>query len=585
MPEIVLSVNVGAIHEWGHDPSAAILVDGKLQFAAEEERFSRNKHAYGEFPEQSIRHCLEATELEMDAVDVLVLPLVPSLQSTNLWVDTKREIKRLVSAEASLKSRLYRMSSEVLQNLKQRFGYTSLLRGELKRRFGAAPPIKHLAHHEAHAISAYYPTEFDEALVFTIDGAGEFDSTVVWRAEGEDLERIRTWDIPNSLGRFYGAFTKFLGYRRFNGEGKVMGLAPYGSPNEEIRAALDPVLEYGLDYDVTPITKKAQAVENLQELLGWDALAEPGTYSQRERDLAYYAQQFIERTVTEIVEHYVEETGISNVCLAGGVALNCKMNKEVVELPCVESHFIQPVAHDSGLVLGGVWSTVAADDVERMTDPYLGPKFSNEDVKPLLTESKLGYERPEQLTERVARELAEGKIVGWFQGKMEMGPRALGNRSILADPRTSASRDRINRYVKHREEWRPFAPSMTEAGARRYLQSPRESPFMIDTFDTNADCNEDIEAVLHPGDETTRPQIVTEAQNPRYHSLLEEFEDITGVPVLLNTSFNDHGEPIVCTPEDAIRAFSTMGIDILAIDDFLVKKQASRAPEPRVEAG
>lgn len=572
MTEITLGVRIGVRGNGGHDPSAAIFRDGHLELAVEEERYTREKHAIGSFPEQSISACLDALGVVVEDVDQVTVPLQPDL--LNKWTirQAKKSIHSLRKSDRSFLRRCYKAGRHLNRIIEGRLGSVELFESEFKRRFGACPKITCVPHHRAHAASAFYPTDFDEALVFTIDGAGEYDATVIWKAEQDDLTRLHTYEIPNSLGRFYGAITEFLGYRRFNGEGKVMGLAPYGEPNAQIQSTLGKALTSGRDYDVTAITNAEG--EPLRDVLGWDVTDGTHEFTQREKDLAFFAQEFIEKTAADVVKHYIEKTGIDRVCLAGGVVLNCKMNRKIVELPCVDKYFIQPVAHDAGLPLGAGWdaSNKPQRDISRMEDIYLGPGYDNQEIRDILEGFKVDFRKPEDLSGSVADRLVDGELIGWFQGRMEMGPRALGNRSILADPRVDASRDQINDNVKHRENWRPFAPSMLPEAANKYLVGDRDSPFMIDTFETVPQYCEEITATLHPADSTTRPHIVKQNRNPQYYDLIQSFEEQTGVPVLLNTSFNDHGEPIIRTPRQAIRSFYSMGLDALVLNDFLIEK-------------
>jgi carbamoyltransferase len=414
----------------------------------------------------------------------------------------------------------------------------------------------------------------EEALVITADGAGEYDSTVIWQADESGLTRISTHPSYNSLGRFFGSVTEYLGYHANNGEGKVMGLAPYGSENTEIRERLYSVASFGVDYDVTAIT--AQGIQNgakkLEDVLGRPQRSSIDGFDDFEKDLAYTAQRLVEETIVDITTAYVRRLGVKNVCLAGGVALNCKMNKKVMEINEVDNFFVQPVAHDAGLALGAGWLESEPSTVQPMTNVYWGPSWDQRAIQDTLDEAKISYKNEEDVPKHVAREIASGRLVGWFQGRQEMGPRALGNRSILADPRTKESRDRVNKFVKHREEWRPFAPSILEGKADEYLQSYTQSPYMIKTFDTHPEIQDQIRAVVHPSDNTTRPQTVNESQNPKYYEMITEFENITDVPAVLNTSFNDHAEPIVTTPSEAIRDFYSMGLDTLAIGDFIIEK-------------
>jgi carbamoyltransferase len=351
-----------------------------------------------------------------------------------------------------------------------------------------------------------------------------------------------------------------------------MGLAPYGNPNERIKRKLLSVIDGGVDYDVTEITTGEidDGVNRLEEIFARARNKEAGEFSQWEQDFAYTIQQFLEETVVNIVNEYTSQFSTANVGLSGGVALNCKMNKRVMELDSVDTIYIQPVAHDAGLALGaGLVYAGKQIDIQTI---YHGPEYSAKQIKDVLETNKLSYKQPDDVERVVAERIADGELVGWFQGRLEMGPRALGNRSILADPRTESSKDRVNRYVKHREEWRPFAPSMLEEAAPDYLKNAQSSPYMIKTFDVKPEARDDIEAVLHPADDTTRPQTVSETQNPRYYRLISEFESITDVPVVLNTSFNDHGEPIVTKPSEAIKDFYGMGLDTLVLGDFLLEK-------------
>lgn len=560
-----------AIGPYGaHDPSAVIFQDGEVVYAVEEERLIREKHATGTFPEQSIRACLDHCGILLSDVDTVVLPYNPRLQLKNIQVDFRRRLSRGSSALDRLQS----LERFVEQYVGARFRPTIDVKRALRRINTPIPPISLRSHHACHASSAFHPSPFDNALVLTIDGKGEYDSTVIWEGTGDGVDRIRTYEFPNSLGHFYGIITEFLGYRSFNGEGKVMGLAPYGDDVSEIESTLRSCIDTGIDYDVTPITGEGieTGVKTIEELFGRKRNDTPGEFTQWERDLAYAVQNLLEETVTDIIEVYSSRLGINNVCLAGGVALNCKMNKRVMEHEMVESVYIQPVANDAGLPLGAGWIDQRPADVQVMDNVYLGPSFKREKVERILKQKKIPYTEPESLIADVAKRLANGELVGWFQGKLELGPRALGNRSILADPRTIDSRDRVNKYVKHREEWRPFAPSIIESAAGDYLENAESSSFMIKTFDIKTETRDEIEAVLHPADDTTRPQTVREDQNSRYYRLIREFERLTGVPVVLNTSFNDHGEPIVATPKEALKDFYGMGLDALALGDFVVEK-------------
>jgi carbamoyltransferase len=553
-----------------HDPSAALFEDGQLVYAVEEERLTRQKHAVETFPRHAIEACLDHRDLSLSDLDTILLPYEPPLQRKILphYVQAALDVegwpKRLVSLEDLL-----------VTQVRSQLYPTQQIENKLAKIGTPVPPIESRPHHACHAASAFHPSEFDEALVLSIDAKGEYDSTVVWHGTPDGLDRVRTYKHPNSLGLFFGVITEYLGYRMSNGEGKVMGLAPYGQSNYAIESALRDVIDTGVDYDVTDLTIRwgtEPGIRQLEDLFDRPRRTTSGEFSQWEKDLAYTAQTLLEETVIDIVENYCRELGIRNVALAGGVALNCKVNQRVIASDRVDEVFIQPVAHDAGLALGAGWFDQPPEAVEPQSTVYFGPSYSTSEITQRLETNKIEYSTPDDLERYVAERLADGALVGWFQGNLELGPRALGNRSILADPRTIDSRDRVNRHVKHREEWRPFAPSMLASAASDYLGTDREAPFMITTADVVPEQREEIAAVLHPADGTTRPQTVREDQNPRYHRLLQAFEDITGVPALLNTSFNDHGEPIVTTPQEAITDFYGMGLDYLVLENVVVSK-------------
>jgi carbamoyltransferase len=570
MTEYVLSFKPSVGQYGWHDPSAVLFEDGDPVFGIEEERHSREKHAPHTFPTESIRECLDVGGITLSQVDRILLPYIPELRlkiASHLF-------KRALTA-GSIYDKLYHTAGTVTDLAVSKFFPMEEVKRTLEAEFETPlPPLEHRGHHACHAASAFHPSGFEDAVVLTLDARGEYDASVVWRGTADGLERIRTYPLPNSLGYLFGAVTEFLGYHANNGEGKIMGLAPYGEHNDAILEPLRSHLDTSANYDVTGLVDGTidGTVENLEELFGRDRRHSTGEFSQWEKDLAAAAQRILEEIVVNMVERYCREFGTGNVALAGGVALNCKVNKRVMEADGVDDVFIQPVAHDGGLALGAGLLDQRPADVAEMTDVYLGSGFGNETIVDLLETNKIDYREPDDLEAEIADAIADGALVGWFQGRMEMGPRALGNRSILADPRTEESRDRVNKFVKHREEWRPFAPSMTEAGADEYLENAGSAPFMIKTFDVVTEKADEIEAVLHPADETTRPQTVRPDQNERYHRLLTEFEDRTGVPVLLNTSFNDHAEPIVRTPAEALKDFYGMGLDILVLNDFVIEK-------------
>jgi carbamoyltransferase len=570
----VLSVNPGGLELYPHkihNSSAVLFEDEQVAFGVEEERFSRDKHGSFAFPEAAIEACLDACNVTLGDIDTIVLPWDMTLKSKLLAYDLNEAVKR----PGSLFGRLFNLERTVEKHLISKFFATNVVRNRLAQIDTPVPPVKTRPHHLCHAASAFYPSPFQEALVVTIDGFGEYDSTVVWTGTSDGVDRQRTYEYPNSLGEFYKSATVFLGYTaESHSEGKIMGLAPYGEYNDDIVQSLETVIDTGVNYDVKEITKHGieYGARAFEELFDRDRKETPSDFTDWEQDFAYAVQYILEEVVTSIVRNYLDEYALNQVCLAGGVALNCKMNKRIMELDPVDEIFIQPVAHDGGLAVGAGMLEYEPESVPEMKSVYWGPSHDTDEIRRFLEQNKIDYSEPTDIERTVAERLSQGAIVGWFQGRLEMGPRALGNRSILADPRTAESRDRVNEFVKHREDWRPFAPSMLAEAATKYLVNPEPSPYMIKTFDTVPEHRSEIEAVLHPGDKTTRPQTVTEDENPRYYRLISEFEGITGTPVILNTSFNDHGEPIVNTPREAVRDLYSTGIDTLVLGDILVEK-------------
>ncbi|AHF99736.1 carbamoyltransferase [Halostagnicola larsenii XH-48] len=558
-----------------HDPSAVLFEDGTPVFGVEEERLTRQKHAPQTFPTNAINACLDYRSLELSDLDEIYLPYDPSLRSkirSHYVTDAVRApgITRKLSA----------LEDVLVTEFQSQLFPTRKIESQLEDIGTPVPPIECLSHHRCHAASAFHPSGFDESLVLTIDAKGEYDSTVVWRGDESGLERVKTYNHPNSLGLFFAIVTEYLGYRMFNGEGKIMGLAPYGEENPQIEHTLRTLIDVGESYDVTDLTKRwgtGHGVNLLEDVFDRPRKDDTDEFDQWEKDLAYTAQKLLEETVLDIVETHTKTVDSNNVALAGGVVLNCKLNKQIREAACVDDMFVQPVANDAGLPLGAGLVGQSPGNVDRFSEVYLGSAYDSSEIEAQLQTTKIGYSEPEDLEQYVAERLADGALVGWFQGRTEMGPRALGARSILADPRTTESRDQVNRFVKHREEWRPFAPSMLEEAAEEYLVDGQPSPFMIEAFDIKPEKEDELQAVVHPADGSTRPQTVREDQHGRYYSLIEAFGDITGVPVLLNTSFNDNGEPIVNTPIEAVKDFYGMGLDLLVLEDFVLEKKTSQS--------
>jgi carbamoyltransferase len=565
-----------------HDPSAVISKNGKIIAGVEEERLVRIKHARGFFPVRSIAFCLKKAMIKFADINRIIIPEDPDHFRKNFYslkilkrLRYKLALKRENREELTIPNLLSYYLSNRKKSRRQILMYLKHFFGDQKY-----PEIDFLDHHLCHAASCLYPSGFNNASILTIDGEGDFDSTVIWNWNGENIEREISWKIDNSLGYFYGAFTIFLGYRIFNGETKIMGLAPYGEKNTDILNVFEEIIKTSLDgYDVSEITipmlfGRSVVIRRIEDLFGVKRRIPNERFSKEHKDLAYAVQYYLEKIGTNLVKQTIEITGNHNVCLSGGVALNCKMNKKIMELPEVKRVFIQPVAHDAGLALGAVLEASKKNGhnvLFKMTHNYFGPEYTDSSIIRILEDQKNNFSKIKNLR-MIAHALADGKFVGWFQGRMEMGPRALGNRSILLDPRRNDLKDSLNEFVKHREKWRPYAPSILEDFADEIIENYNFAPFMIKTFDVNKKYRKDIEAVLHPTDKTTRPHVVYKDANPRYYNLIKEFWKITGVPLVLNTSFNDHGEPIVCSPQDALKTFNGTGLDLLVLEDYIIQK-------------
>jgi carbamoyltransferase len=529
------------------DPAAVLLQDGRIVAAAEEERFVRVKHAPSQMPEEAIRFCLSRAGISIQDIDVLAFP-----QTT--W-------------------------SDIEENLGDFFAF----------QFGGVPrSFEYVDHHTAHAASAYRFSGYDRAMILTADWSGDRVATTLSAGEHGQIRMLKRLPAPDhSLGIFYGVMTQYLGFKKWEDEYKVMGLASYGEPRLDlswlVREQSDGHL-FSLDraYLHPSMLKPYPAMHGLQQPGFSEALVDKlgpsriprSKILEHHKTVAASVQKRLEEIAEKLVRWAYEETGFRNLCIAGGVGLNCSMNGALLGLDCVDSLFVPPVASDSGIALGAA-AEVAwrhGHSLERMDHAFYGPAYSDDDIRLVLDRAKLSYEQRADVVEFIARELTKGKIIGWFQGAMEFGPRALGNRSILADPRQADMKDRINYFVKFREDFRPLAPSMIESAAESFIQRPHPSPFMTITFDVIPSQRSTIPAVTHV-DGTARVQTVTKSANARYFELITRFAELTGVPVVLNTSMNVMGDPMTMKPVDALATYFATGLDHLAIGDFVISKQ------------
>ena len=572
---------LGIFHFPGYsDPSAAVVIDGEVVAFAEEERFVRNKHAASYFPARSVEYVLQHAGLSIDDIDAVTTGWDCNAHESGELAAHFAEINAIYPPtphdEAYQQNRLEsltatRLKGHLTKHLRKQFGQVTL------------PGFAFVNHHLAHAVMAYFHSGMDEALVLTIDGSGEWVTTGWWHGHGGTLDLLHDVKTPHSLGWFYSEFTEYLGFEAYDGEYKVMGLAAYGKPDSNIERLLEKVIWYdgqgGLGSDPTilamgPRTRSGYFPDSLIEYMGRDPRAKSEEIGEWHINLAYGVQQRLESIVQSMTQYWVGKTKLRNLCIAGGVGLNVKMNGNLLASELIDDLFVHPLSADTGMAIGSAMTLEYQNgglSPQRLEHVYFGPSYDDDEIERVLKACKLEYSREEQIERAAARLIADGKVVAWFQGRMEGGPRALGSRSILADPRNTESRDRVNAVIKFREFWRPFCPSMTSVGASKYLAQEIHAPFMVITADAKPEAEKEIPAVVHV-DGTSRVQVVSEDVNARYYRLLKETEDLTGVDVLLNTSFNVKGEPIVCTPHDALRTFAATGLDALAIGTFLLVK-------------
>ena len=553
--------------------AAALLRDGEIVAAAEEERFSRVKQHIG-FPDQAVAYCLREAGIELADVAHVGLYWKP-------WVLRHKAAQALKSAAISrdmFNARVDRGVAQVSDSYLGMFRYPARLR----RTFGPSDfRFHYLDHHLCHAASSFYLSPFERSAILTMDGTGEATTTLLASGQGTGIRELKRINLPHSLGQFYSAVTNFLGFDMFAGdEWKVMGLASYGSP----------VYEEFFSRRVLSKTRNGSFRVNIRVLdhhlakhyrFGDEVVAALGPprrpdedISPRHQDIAASAQRVLEEVVLHMIGRLHDETGHDNLCLAGGVALNSVANGRIVKESAYSGVFIQPAAHDAGCALGAALlihhGRLGAPRGAPMSHAYYGPSFSSKECAAVLDDLGIEYVTlsDEELLPRVAALIAEGAVVGWFQGRMEFGPRALGNRSFLADPRRADIREILNRKVKLREWFRPLAPSMLAEASEEVFGMAHRDPFMVTVLQVLDDYRGQIPAVVHV-DHSARPQTVTRDVNARYWRLIDEFRKLTGIPMLLNTSFNVQ-EPIVCTPRDAATTYTRTKFEAMVLEDHLV---------------
>jgi len=561
-------MNILGITGFFHDPSAALLVDGKLVAFVEEERLVRVKHANATFPERSIEYCLQAAGIGFGDLDAIVCE---HDMDVILFHDPEMEPYRQTFKKHP---ELQTWHREIFEGAKGRFLDFALKKGIRKAIF--AP------HHHTHLSTAYYGSGFEEALVLSIDGRGDTQSAIIAHGVSGEIRILDEVPLPNSLGLLYAGVTKFLGYTPFDGEGTVMGLAAYGE--DAYRDFFDELVgrdghrfivrpDAAFNELIDPLCKGVRSP--LEARFGAPRVFNPDPRNGVDENIAASLQACVERAMADYLRHYIEATGVRKLCIAGGVALNSKMNGQLFRQLGLEDIYAFPVAGDAGCAIGAaMWyaKAVHGQRVSPISHAYYGPAPSDEQIRLALEKSGLKYAKIDNIAEAAAGLLAEHKIVGWFQGKMEGGARALGARSILSNPTSVSDKDAVNIRVKFREPWRPFAPSLLYEKRQRYTGSLVHAPFMTVTFEVPLLARKEIPGAMHV-DDTIRVQTVKLEDNALYYEAIAAFENKTGVPVLTNTSFNRKGEPIVNSPEEALAMFGATDMDALAIGPYLVTKK------------
>ena len=560
----ILGINWGA-----HDSAAALVQEGQVIAAAEEERFNRIKHAPYAYPLRAAHYCLREGGIDVKDLDEIVFSFHPTLGLGASLGHALRFFPRgafFILAESV--RRAWYAGSGLYSD------YVLHLNRRTRRHW--------VDHHLAHAASAYFASPFDQAAILVVDGVGEWPVTTFYRAEGPHIKRLRSFSLPHSIGFCYSAFTEYMGMEPFDAEYKVMGLAAYGDPARH-RALfrqiiqLEPEGRYRLDlsffnfqYDYG---REQWYGPRMIEVFGPSCPPDelPGP---RFADIAASLQERVEEVIFHMADWLHKSTGLPNLCLAGGVALNSVANGKLWRRGPFQRLYVQGAAHDAGCALGA--ALYRANAVHRlprqeMRHLYYGPGYTTNEVEKVLRASRMPFQVVDDPAETAAQRLAANQIVGWFQGRMEFGPRALGNRSILADPRQPDMKDRINAAIKFREPFRPFAPSVLAERSQDYFVEIDDSPFMILVTDVRPERRASVPAITH-ADGTGRLHTVERQVNPLFWQLIHRFEELTGVPLVLNTSFNVRGQPIINTPGEALATFYTSGLDVLIMDHFLVEK-------------
>jgi carbamoyltransferase len=566
---------------FGYNPAAALIVDGELVAFVEEERMINYKGAHFMFPGFAAKWCLQKAGFTLEDIDYIAWG----------WNNPAYRIKMpLFFASQFLKYGFLRKSDGGIQEVlsSQIIDY---LPGTVIRKIreglrrvglkGKIPKIEFIEHHEAHVASTYLLSGFDEAAIIIIDGSGESTCTSIWHAKNGRYKLKKEIDIPHSLGWFYAGMTDYLGFIPYRDEGKVMGLAPYGKRATELEEKIARVIEISSNgYKLDPsyfLLGTHEAGKHFSDRLV-NLFGPPRYYGEplddRIKNIAFIVQETLEKIVLNIIKEATDNGKIRNVCIAGGVGLNCKMNGVIRQSPYVDKIFVQPASGDAGAALGAAIALshkIGEWKAYRLKDVYSGPSYTDEEIKKELDIAGVKYTTPDNIAQKVAKAISEGKIVAYFDGAMEFGARALGHRSILANPCDPNMKDKVNLRVKFREPWRPFCPSLTSESMHDYLEDADDAEFMIVAYQARKGVKDLIPSVVHV-DNSVRPQTVEKGVNPRYWEILNELKSFTGHPVVLNTSFNLRGQPIIAHPRDAIACFFSSGLDVLVLNNYWIEK-------------
>ena len=587
-----------------HDSAAAIIKNGEIIAAAQEERFSRKKHD-SRFPENAIKYCLKDANINFNDIEAIVYyekPLLTfeRLLETYLSISPKGLRSFIAAMQVWIKEKLF-LKYELKKSL------LKIQNNFYKNNINKLPPLLFSEHHLSHAAAAYYPSNFNKAAILCMDGVGEWATTSAWIGENNKIKKLWEINFPHSLGLLYSAFTYYCGFKVNSGEYKLMGLAPYGKPiySEKIKKYLIDIKQDGSYRLVMKYfgyhTSFRMTTKKFHDLFGEPPRKKEQEIKQFHMDLAASIQSVTEEIVLKLSESLKQETGLENLCLAGGVALNCVANGELYKKNIFKNIWIQPASGDAGSALGAAyigWHDFFNKDrkistTDKMKGTYLGPNFSNEEIINYLKGINASFTTLEDdnLFTKVANLIAEGKVVGWFNGRMEFGPRALGARSIIGDPRNTKMQSIMNLKIKYRESFRPFAPSILEEEVSTHFEIDCKSPYMLLVAPIRKELRKNLSstdkqlfgikklniprstvpAITHV-DYSARIQTVNKHTNPRYYKLIKRFKDLTECPIIINTSFNVRGEPIVCNPQDAYRCFMRTEMDVLVLQNQILMK-------------